>query len=439
MNDIVLYSKQKYAMARIAQGVNLFITGPGGVGKSVLIREIRNLYGDSTVFMSPTGVAALNIQGSTIHRQFKFGIGFMDSSRCSIVDQSVIDLFRDKESVKRIVIDEISMVRSDLLSAIDKNLQIARRSRKPFGGIQVIVVGDFFQLPPVLQEGSDEAQVFYREYSSPFCFTTESWQSAGFEMIALDKVMRTDDEDFISLLQSIRMRTGIFRDAIDVLNHICYDKYENCDEDSIVLCSTNKDADSINAMNYADLEGEEHSYTAEISDRIKIEPAPKYLDLKYGARIMMLANHMSDLYMNGHLGYVVGFEGDKILVVLDGEKTPIPVEKATWEEQEYCLDPEGKLSTKVVGKFTQYPMKLAYAITIHKSQGVSLSSAHINLGRGAFAHGQAYVGLSRLRSMYRMNLMTKLTASDIIVDPAVVKFYEDQLTANLTSFMTEEN
>lgn len=437
-----LYEKQNYALERISQGVNVFITGPGGVGKSVLVNKIRELYDSSTIFLSPTGVAALNIKGSTIHRQFKFPLGLLDDARCKHVHQSVEDLFRDKETIKRIVIDEISMVRADLFTAIDQNLQRARRSRKPFGGIQIIVVGDFFQLPPVLQDGTSEADMFYKMYSSPFCFTTKSWETGGFELIELDRVMRTDDKDFIMLLQSIRKKDKMHSEAVELFNTICYDKYDHPDEDAIVLCTTNAEADRINQVNFDDLRTPIHYFTADVSPGLKLEPAPKDLYLKEGARIMMIANDLTDKFVNGQLGYCVGFVGEdntKIMVLLDGDKTPIPVEQYKWEEKEYAVDTNGKLVHNVVGTFKQYPIRLAYAITIHKSQGVSLSSAHINMGRGAFAHGQAYVALSRLRSMHRLNLMKPLSVRDILVDEEVVSFYNTVAQSNLMSYITSQS
>ena len=434
MSAFTLTEKQQYAMDRIAQGANIFLTGPGGVGKSVLVREIEEKYEESTIFLAPTGVAALNISGSTFHSVFRFPLGFLDQRRATHVDQKVIDLFRN-DTVKRIVVDEISMVRADLFNAFNENLKRAKRSRKPFGGLQIIVVGDFFQLPPVLNNQSSEYDFFTKEFDSVYAFATNAWVSGGFELIELDKILRTDDEDFIMLLQSIRKRDENHMAAVGVINNICYNKYDAPDEDAIVLCTTNKDADSINQANYDELPGEEREFFAQFPANMKVEPAPKTLALKEGARIMILANIAGGVAFNGQLGYVVGFEEDKIMVLLDGHQYPTRIEKYTWEDRDYKLSADGStLETVVTGKFIQYPMKLAYAITIHKSQGVSLQSAHINMGRGAFAHGQAYVALSRLRSMYKLNLMHKLNPSDIIVDQEVIQFYEDIKTANLLSY-----
>lgn len=429
MSAFTLTPKQKYTMRRIDEGANIFLTGPGGVGKSVLVREIREKYEEETIFIAPTGVAALNIKGSTFHSTFRFPLGFINKSRATHVDQKVMDLFSN-DAIKRIVIDEISMVRADLFNALNENLKRAKRSRKAFGGLQVIVVGDFFQLPPVLNRQSTEGEFFAKEFDSIYAFATEAWVSGGFELIELDEVMRTDDKDFIALLQSIRRKDQHHQMAVDLINSICYDKYDSPDEDAIVLCTTNADADRINEVNYSDLSGKEWTFAAETSGT-KVEPAPKLLRVKVGARVMCVAN--CNVGCNGQLGYVTDVVGDKIMFLADGSDCPQPMDKYTWEERDYQLGLDGKLNTVITGKFTQYPLKHAWAITIHKSQGVSLSSAHLNLGRGAFAHGQTYVGLSRLRNMYKLNLMNKLDYSDVIVDQEVIQFYEDVKSSNLLS------
>lgn len=423
-----LNKKQSYAFTQISMGKNLFITGPGGVGKSVLIHKIKEMFEDDTVFLAPTGIAAQNIKGSTIHRTFKFPIGFLGHYQRTKVSKKAENIFGN-DVVKRIVIDEISMVRADLFTAVDQVLRRVKKRNKPFGGIQVIVVGDFFQLPPVLNNSTPEGKYFLQEFSSPFAFDCDSWNEAGFETIELDQVMRQSDSQFINALNSIRQKDKNYAKNLDFLNNIGNKSIEV--DEPLFLCSTNKDAETINQHHYEEVEGEEKLYTGVVDKQFKDFPVPISLYLKEGCKVLICANSQGDSeFFNGQTGVVTSLHDDYVMVQLDGDDYPTKVDSNTWEEYDYDVV-DGILNSSVVGTYRQLPIKLGYAVTIHKSQGLSLDNAVIYTGRGCFTHGQAYVALSRLRSLQGLHMMQPVSLSEIIVDQRVRIFYEHNKTANL--------
>lgn len=418
-----LNEKQSYAMKQVITGNNLFIDGPGGVGKSVLVREIMQNFGGSTVFLAPTGIAALNIDGATIHSTFRFPFSVLGKKEHRRINDKTRELFDKEGPVKRIVIDEISMVRADLLVAMDQQLRLIRRLNQPFGGLQVIVVGDFYQLPPVITP--KDKHWFEKEgFDSPFCFSTETWSAADFVHVELDQIMRQSDENMINNLMQIRKKGQDWNKSVDFFNKIGTNNKESVlDEDPIFLCATNKSASVINEINYAELEGEEKVSHAQRTGKFSSEPAPMELRLKYGTKVILTAN--TEFHKNGQVGYVVGFVGDKIEVLLEDTEVQILVDKFKWEEIDYELGSDGGIARTPTGSYKQYPMKHGWAITIHKSQGQSISHAMIDFGRGCFAHGQAYVALSRLRTLEGLGLMNPMMLQDVIVSREINDFYEN--------------
>lgn len=418
-----LNEMQSYAMKKVIEGKNLFIDGPGGVGKSVLVREIKSRFEDSTVFLAPTGIAALNIQGATIHSTFKFPFNVLSKRDYYKINTKAEKLFDKNGPVKRIVIDEISMVRIDLLTAIDHQLRKIRRLNQPFGGLQVIVVGDFFQLPPVLTD-KDKRQFAEEGFNSVYCFSGSTWSSANFEHIELTKIMRQSDETMISNLMKIRKKEDGWQQSVQFFNKIGLNNKEAVlDEDPVFLCSTNAAADAINALNYDELDEEEKVFFGSKSGRFHGEPSPYELRLKYGTKVIITAN--TDSYKNGQVGYVIGFIGDKIEILLEDTEEKILIDRYTWEDIDYSVSPSGALQRNVMGRYTQYPIKHGWAITIHKAQGQSLNYAMIDLGRGSFESGQTYVALSRLRTLEGLALTTGIHNRDIIVAPEILEFYEN--------------
>jgi len=420
-----LNEKQSYAMKQVALGKNVFISGPGGVGKSVVTRRILEQFSDSTVLVAPTGIAALNIGGATIHRTFLFPTNVLTSYHAKNFKPLTGSLFSVDGPVRRIVIDEISMTRADTFIAMDHTLRHIRRKNMPFGGLQVIVVGDFYQLPPVLTD--NDKPKFHEVNQSEFCFATESWSSAGFEYIELDQIMRQSDQDFITHLQAVRRAASDrISDAIDFFNSrselnkpYIYDAY-----DPVFLSTTNKNADIVNQEHYSQLSGEEHTYVASYSSDMKIHPVSVNLNLKFGTKVMFCAN--TDDYKNGEIGFVTGFPTrDSVEVTKDNNnEDTVIVREYKWNEIEYT-NSNGELIKKAAGYFKQLPLKHAWGITIHKSQGLTLPSAVIDFGRNCFASGQAYVALSRVKNIDGFFLQRPFKKSDIIVAPEIKEFYEN--------------
>lgn len=423
-----LNQRQEYAYRRVLAGANCFISGPGGVGKSVLINHIREHFGDETVFLAPTGIAAINITGATVHRVFRFPLGVLTQfQRTNIADKAKA-VFEQSAGVKRIVIDEISMVRADLFVAIDQQLRKIRRVNKPFGGIQVVVVGDFFQLSPVLNKNGSEFETFNKEFHSEFAFDTDTWTEAAFETIELTDIMRQNDKPFIDALNSIRVKDSNYAKSLNFLNQLAMAN-ENVNDDTIFLCATNKAADTINQHNFDELEGETRTYVGSKWGSFKGCLVPETIELKIGCKVLICAN--GEDYVNGHVGYVQSMHENVIFVELQGpDKQIVGVKKHNWEELDYEAG-GGGVKPKAVGGFTQFPLKLGYAITVHKSQGLSLDNAIIYNGTGFFCPGQAYVGLSRLRSLAGLGMIQPLDLSDIMVDSRVVGFYENNRYSNL--------
>jgi ATP-dependent exoDNAse (exonuclease V) alpha subunit len=416
--------KQELAYnAVVNEGKNVYIGGPGGVGKSFTIDKIREALKGSAIFLAPTGIAALNIMGATIHGTFSLPLGVCTKYVRSKVSDKLRSLLSD-DLVKTIIIDEISMVRADVFQTIDEHCRLAKRKNVPFGGLQIVVVGDFGQLSPVLKSYGNEAEAFYEQgFKSPFCFTTDAWKAARFEHIELDEIVRQNDEELISNLQKIRGRTEYFESAIQYFNDNCFFNSKDQDdisEEATFLCTTNKNADRINEAEYNALEGDEEVYWAKLEGSFRERPAPQKLNLKIGTKVMITAN--DETYFNGEIGYVCEMDKDYIDVAID-ENTVHRVQKFEWVEREYKRGKNGGLELEEKGKYKQFPLKHGYALTIHKSQGCTLENAVIDLGYGAFAHGQTYVALSRVKTLKGITLMKKIANKDIIYDTDVRDFY----------------
>lgn len=416
-----LNEKQQLAFNKILSGENVFLSGPGGVGKSHLVKYIMEKFYDSTVLVAPTGIAALNIGGATIHSTFKLPISVITSYHHKQIAESTAELFDVDGPVKRIVIDEKSMLRADAFIAMDMKLRYIRRINKPFGGLQVIGVGDFFQLPPVLTD--NESAKFKEVNDSVFCFATDTWSACNFNYIELDQVMRQTDLEMIRNLQIIRRgENENLKESIAYFNHLSNQNADTIYElDPVFLCSTNRSADDINQTHYDELDGKEYSFRAKWDHDMKIFPAPIDLNLKYGTKVMFLTN--TPEYKNGELGYVTGFVGNKIEVTKDNHlEETVLVDVFEWRDAEY-QNVNGSLVRKELGSFKQYPLKHAWAVTIHKSQGLTLPAAVIDFGRGCFTSGQAYVALSRVKNLNGLYLTRDLSKRDIIVAPEVKEFY----------------
>ena len=443
-----LAQEQEAALQSMLSGANVFLTGEAGTGKSTIVKEFNQKKKKNCIFLAPTGIAAVNIGGSTIHSFLRFAPGPMsEESIESIGNKRQRELIR---SVEVVIIDEISMVRSDLFWAVDYRLRQVSQGRNkklPFGGKQVILVGDFYQLPPVIK--SEEEERFIRNtYGGEFAFQTDIWERGGFQCFCLKTVHRQSHDDlFLSILNHIRHNDLETRDLVDpetkelltvqeILNKYA-DIRRPLDVTPVCLCTTNREANILNALANEKSDGVGRTFTAVIKGIFssKDYPTPAKLELKTGTRVMTLINHRTPSgtleFVNGDVGEVLGYMTlagtEAVRIKLDNGKT-VNISPNEWKNYQYVLttDPKSgkeKVTQKEVGSYIQLPLKLAYAITIHKSQGMSVNSAMIKLGNGCFAHGQLYTALSRCRSLKNLRIDRNICAEDIIINPAVIDFY----------------
>lgn len=404
---------------------NILITGRAGTGKSTLLKYFRENTKKKAVILAPTGVAAVNVQGQTIHSFFHFKPSVTPSA---IKRKKKTE--RDKPTIYKklatIVIDEVSMVRADLLDCIDKFLRFNGPDEKqPFGGVQMIFIGDLYQLPPVVT--SAEREIFKDHYPTPYFFSAKVFDELHIEFVELEKVYRQKDDEFIRLLNTIRNRT-VSDDDLALFNKRCQPDFE-APEDSfyLSLTSTNDLADTINEKRLGELPGKIWKASGIIEGDFGREYLPTAVDLKLkkGAQIMLLNNDAYGQWINGTIGQIRKFEKDDegegvIVADLDNGDTA-RITPYTWKIYRFFLKDQ-ELQSEEVGSFTQYPVRLAFAVTIHKSQGKTFENVIIDIGRGTFAHGQMYVALSRCTTLEGIVLKQPLKKNHILMDWQVVKF-----------------
>lgn len=406
------------------EGRNLFITGRAGTGKSTLLSLLRNTTRKKSVVLAPTGVAALNVQGQTIHSFFGFPP--------RMFPRSEIKRRRDKKLFKNLellIIDEISMVRADLLDHIDYFLRLNRENPMPFGGLQVVFFGDLFQLPPVIAS-QEESAIYESQYPTPYFFSADVFKANfSMEMYELKKVYRQADRHFLRLLEGIRLNQADEEDLED-LNQRYLPAFE-AEAYYITLTARNATADQINLRKLEQIPEREKRYPATVKGEFNpsLFPTDQVLRLKPQAQVMLLKNDPERRFVNGTIGKIIqlGEESIQVLIHEGHEKEKvIELERADWEVLRYKTNLENPflIETETVGSFNQFPVKLAWAITIHKSQGKTFDKVVVDLGKGAFEHGQTYVALSRCRSLEGLVLKQPLRQSDIITDERVVSFYQ---------------
>lgn len=420
---------------------HIFLTGKAGTGKTTFLKNISNITHKNYIVLAPTGIAALNAGGVTIHSQFLLPPGtflpdrslaedFSDNGK--ILSQSILarkhplNSARKKvlRSIDLLVIDEVSMLRADLLDAIDYRMKAARGNfRQSFGGVQVLFIGDLFQLPPVVK--NEEQNLLSRYYKSPWFYEAKALQHDPLVYIELDKIFRQHDEDFINILNHLRNNT-VTKSDIEVLNSY----YKSGDEinglkEVITLTTHNYKADDLNQRELRNLSGPSYFFDAHIEDEFpeSMFPVLPQIELKDGAQIMFIRNDTEEKkYFNGKLATVKKISEEEIWVEMAGTQEEYQLSPVRWENKKYTVQTETQdLSEEVIGSFEQFPVKLAWAITVHKSQGLTFDKAIIDVGQ-AFADGQVYVALSRLRSLDGLILRTRINPSTISTDQQVAAF-----------------
>lgn len=414
--EIILGDEQLATFERIEKTRDhYFITGKAGTGKSILLQYLKKNSARRLVVVAPTGVSAINVGGQTIHSMFGIPPSFIAPGSLKLNTQNV----RLLQNLDVLVVDEISMVRADLMDAMDHLLRQAKDCEEPFGGAQVVMFGDLYQLPPVVND-AELHKYFADNNGGYFFFHADVWRQTPLQTVELSKVYRQKDADFIYLLDEVRRGSRDhsvltqFNDRAGILPP---------DTGVITLASTNASANEINEYRLSQLSDKGAVYEAEVTGSFEKSafPTEEFLKLKPGAQVMMLKNDREKRWFNGTIGVVHSLSEDQIKVEIDG--IVYPVSRETWQKVKYTYNQsEKKIKEEVASAFTQFPLRLAWAITIHKSQGQTFEQVCIDMGYGAFAHGQTYVALSRCTALGGVYLKRELRATDIIVEQHVVEF-----------------
>lgn len=396
---------------------HFFITGKAGTGKSVLLQYLKYNSKKRLVVGAFTGVAALNVGGQTLNSLFELPWGFIDLGQLRLGGR-VTTLMRH---VDMLVIDEVSMVRVDMMGAINKLLQQARGNSRPFGGVQIIMFGDLYQLPPVTAEEALH-EYFAHNHGGPYFFNAEIWLNTKLKIHELTYIFRQQtDEAFKKILNAVR-KNEIEEEILELLNERCVENIPT--EGVVTLATRNSVVDETNKARLKELQDEEYTYQAEIVGNLERSafPTDEFLKLKKGAQVMLLRNDPERRWVNGTVGIVESLSNDEIKVRINGNIV-YSVPRFTWNKIRYFYDQETrKIEQEILSSFTQFPLKLAWAFTIHKSQGKTYNSVVVNMDGGAFAHGQTYVALSRCTTLEGLYLTQPIQREDIIVDPLVETF-----------------
>lgn len=409
-------------------GCNIFLTGKAGTGKTTFLHRLKENCPKRLAVAAPTGVAAINAGGVTLHSLFQLPFGpFVPGGGTA---RPSYRFSRDKTDLIRnldlLVIDEISMVRADLLDAVDSALRHCRRSDRPFGDVQLLMIGDLFQLPPVVRR--EDWQLLREHYATPYFFGSTALARTGMVTIELDHIYRQSDQRFIGLLNAVR-NGCVDRPVLDAFNaRHRPDTAPSAKDGGITLCTHNRSADAINHSRLQRLKNRSHTFAAEIEGDFPDQafPTAANLTLKRGAQVMFVRNDPSPEkhYFNGKIGTINRIAGGGIQIRCPEDDDTIVVEPTTWENIEYTLDRETQeIRENLIGTFRQYPLRLAWAVTIHKSQGLTFDRVIID-AQAAFAPGQVYVALSRCRTLEGLSLSTPLSQAAIRTDAAVRRFSE---------------
>jgi ATP-dependent DNA helicase PIF1 len=402
----------------------VFVSGKAGTGKSTLITYLRLALSKALVVVAPTGVAALNVEGATIHSFFRLPPHVVQPE-----DVQEVANRRMYKKLDLLVVDEVSMVRADLMDAMDLFLRKnGRDPHRPFGGVQLLLVGDLFQLPPVIQKQEDEL-LASMGYATPFFFSAHVLQDCPVAPVELSRVWRQTDATFCDLLDAVREARDL-DPTLAVLNDRCAPRDAPAPPGRVTLCATNAVADRINLAHLGRIDTPAHTFEGQVSGKFSVEearlPSPLSLTLKVGAQVMFTKNDDARRWVNGTVGVVRAIDPPSIRVELVSESPGelVEVGRAEWESYRYEYQAStDQLRPVVTGRYVQVPLMLAWAITIHKSQGKTLDAVRVDLGTGAFAPGQVYVALSRCRSLEHLELARPIRAADVRCDARIVRFF----------------
>ncbi|MCX8532761.1 helix-turn-helix domain-containing protein [Chryseobacterium luquanense] len=429
---------------------SVFLTGKAGTGKTTFLNEFVKKTKKKHIVVAPTGIAAINAGGVTIHSMFGLPLRtFLPTTDRidSSIANNIIDLQqhfkyrKDKlkllREVEVLIIDEVSMLRADVLDMMDFSLRFIRRNNQRFGGVQMLFIGDLYQLPPVVRD----EHVLKMFYNSPFFFDSLAIKDIPLLTIELTKVYRQTDQEFLEILNAIR-DGDVANINFNHLNERYDPSFEAGEEPYVYLCSHNKMADDINQEKLKDIKVSPKSYEAKLFGEFKENQFPneQFLELKIGAQVMFIRNDITGekKYFNGKLGEISSLDENEIKVVLEGSEREITVKREVWEQKKYSLDTDKNIKEEVLGSFEQFPVKLAWAVTIHKSQGLTFDKVIIDAGK-SFTAGQVYVALSRCRTLEGIVLKSKITPEVIFKDNRILKFQgETQANDNVETILNQE-
>lgn len=425
---IVLDSEQQKIFELVStKKKNVFIQGQAGTGKSTLIEYIRNNSEKNVVVASPTAIAATNVGGCTLHSLFRLPPkDFFELNKVLTERKKTNDIVLKYMDI--LIIDEISMVRPDMLDAINKILKRVRKNKEPFGGVQMVLVGDLYQLPPIIK--SDLKLLFKDIYGSdsPYFFDSNSYKQGNFEKCELTIVHRQEDPELLENLKNIRDGKNL-DSTLDFFNNIV-NKGAVSPKNAVIITPYKAKVDSINEMKLQALPGKEEKYTAKVTGtfkNMKETPAPVELKLKEGAFVMFNKNSKDKMWVNGSTGVITKTCPNMVIVKMTNTQNEVFVTKDVWELVHYDYDPDTKkITQEKVGTFEQLPLQLGWATTIHKSQSKTLDKVIIDTDRGVFAPGQLYVALSRTRKREDMVLRKELCEKDVILDRRITKFLKKE-------------
>ena len=401
----------------------IYLTGAAGTGKTTLIERVKDESLLKKMVVAPTGVAALNIGGSTINSAFRIGFDTFP-----IIQESKDPRFKKLlKNLELLIIDEISMVRAPMLDAISETLQIHRNSSKPFGGIHVLACGDLFQLPPVVKE-NEESAIFER-YGSVYFFSADNFQAIEkpifFELVT--SFRQQDDKEFYHLLNNVRLGKNL-ESSINMINKTCHNP-EFDTESSLIITSRKYRAEQINDEMLSRIDGPMTAAKSKEQGELNENdlPAPRELRVKEDAKVMFIKNDPDGRWVNGTIGVVIDCsDKNKKVIKVKVDKEVFKVKREEWNKVRYVYDEyNDEMEEEVVSSFKQFPLKLGWAVTIHKAQGLTLDSCSVDLGEGAFATGQAYVALSRCKTLDSLNLYRELKVQDALVDPDIQDFHAE--------------